>query len=150
MTGPLTLKRRFLGEKFGSANLSFQKKRQFLAANSNFGEFRYVTSFCQQTTTKSKMFQLYWCRVKHPVQKIAIVTVEHFLLSKNFRPNFSHRIFDFTLPILQFYPAHFTSLSFCAFAYKRPNSLVRLNLWIKQIIFEKILNCIRKQFFLGI
>ena len=48
VTGPLTLKRRFLEENFGPANLRFQMLQFF---DISIRKFRSVTPFSQKTTT---------------------------------------------------------------------------------------------------
>ena len=81
MSGPLTLKRNFLKENFGLANLSFQKL-QFLDI-SNFWIFRSVSPFSQQTTTtKDKSLTCTGAGWNVQYIKIATVRVGHIFKPK--------------------------------------------------------------------
>ena len=126
MTGPLTLKWRLLEENFGSVNLSSQKL-QFLNNISNLWNFRSVTSVPQTTNYhhKRQIFQLYWCRVKRSVQKTCHRLSWVLFVTKIAKT--SDQLDERKLQSSHSLSALIRMLRrflFCAFAYKRPNSLV--------------------------
>ena len=76
MTGPLTLKRRFVEENFGSANFSFQKL-QLLDNISNFANFNRLLPFVNKLPPQeTKLSPLMVSGETPSTKKIATVRVD--------------------------------------------------------------------------
>ena len=124
MTDPITLKRRFLEEKFDPTNLSFQKMH-FLDNLRTFGNFDWWLLFSTNYHHKTRNLSTLLCRVERPVQKTCHCKSRALFVTKiaKISDQSDKRKFQSSLSLSALIRIIRRFRFFCASAYKRLNSL---------------------------